>query len=157
ATLWELLTLRPLFGATEQTPTPELMLKVQTAEVERVRRYNPRVPADLDAVVRRCLEKDRGRRYPTAAELAADLGRWQRGEAVLAQPPSLRYLLGKHLRRYRVPLTVAAVVLLAMVVGVALAFVQITDALERETEARKEADAKGQQAKEALGREEKAT
>ena len=29
ATLWELLTLRPMFGATDETPTPELMLTIQ--------------------------------------------------------------------------------------------------------------------------------
>ena len=59
ATLWELLTLRPLFGATDQTPTPELMLKIQHADPERPRRLNPRVPEDLEAIVLKCLEKDR--------------------------------------------------------------------------------------------------
>ncbi len=58
ATLWELLTLRPLFGATEQTPTPELMEKIQIEEPERVRKHNPAVPRDLEAVVHKCLEKD---------------------------------------------------------------------------------------------------
>jgi tetratricopeptide (TPR) repeat protein len=101
ATLWELLTLQPLFGATEATPTPDLMLKVQSADPEPTRRHNPRVPADLDAVVLKCLEKDRSRRYGTAAELAADLDRWLRGEPVHAQPPTLGYMLGKYLRRHR--------------------------------------------------------
>src|SRR5205807_4342101 len=32
ATLWELLALRPLFGATESTPTPELMQTIQREE-----------------------------------------------------------------------------------------------------------------------------
>src|SRR5205823_10045352 len=41
ATLWELLALRPLFGATEQTPTPELMEKIQREEPERLRRRHP--------------------------------------------------------------------------------------------------------------------
>ena len=100
ATLWELLTLRPLFGATDQTPTPELMRKIQQTDPERPRRFNLRVPGDLEAIVLKCLEKDRDRRYATAAELAADLGRWLRGEPVQAQPPSLGYLLEKSLRRH---------------------------------------------------------
>ncbi len=108
ATLWELLTLRPLFGVTEQTPTPDMILKLQQVEPERVRKLNPRVPADLEAIVLKCLDKDRTRRYATAAELSADLARWQRGEVVLAQPPSLGYLLRKKLRRHWVPVTVAA-------------------------------------------------
>ena len=41
ATLWELLTLRPLFGATEQTPTPELMLQDPVEDPERPRRLQP--------------------------------------------------------------------------------------------------------------------
>ena len=86
ATLWELLTLRPLFGADDQTPTPELMERIQREDPERPRKHNPRVPADLEAIVVKCLEKDRARRYATATDLAADLGRWQRGEPVLAQP-----------------------------------------------------------------------
>jgi WD40 repeat protein/serine/threonine protein kinase len=139
ATLWELLTLRPLFGVTEQTPSPDLILRIQQADPERVRTYNPRVPADLEAVVLKCLAKERERRYATAAELAADLGRWQRGEPVLAQPPSLGYLLGKQLRRYRVPVAAAAAVLLAAVVGVAAAFVQINAAYEHEKDAKQEA------------------
>jgi WD40 repeat protein/serine/threonine protein kinase len=142
ATLWELLTLRPLYGVTDQTPTPEAMLKIQTSEPEHVRKHNPQVPADLGAIVMKCLEKDRARRYGSAAELAADLGRWQRGEAVLAQPPSLRYLLGKQLWRWRVPLAVAAGVLLAAVVGVVIAFVQINDALRQKKDALEDVVAK---------------
>src|SRR5262249_27079539 len=120
ATLWELLTLRPLFGVTDQTPTPEAMLKIQTTDVEGVRKHNPRVPRDLEAIVLKCLEKDRARRYGSSAELAADLGRWRRGEPVLAQPPSLGYLLGKQLRRYRTPLALAAALLLTAAIGVML-------------------------------------
>ena len=128
ATLWELLTLRPLYGATDQTPTPDLMLKIQTTDPERVRKHNPRASADLEAIVRKCLEKDRARRYATAADLAADLGRWQRGEPVTARLPSLGYLLRKQMRRYRAPLTVAAGVVLALAAVVVGAFVQVTGA-----------------------------
>ena len=51
ATLWELLTLRPLFGATDQTPTHELMLTIQSTDPEAPRRLNPQVPEDLEAIV----------------------------------------------------------------------------------------------------------
>src|SRR5205085_3019418 len=44
ATLWELLALRPLYGATDATPTPELMQRIQIKEPERLRKYNPHVP-----------------------------------------------------------------------------------------------------------------
>jgi YD repeat-containing protein len=86
ATLWELLTLRPLYGATEQTSSPELMQRIQTQEPEPVRAHNPRVPRDLEAIVLKCLEKDPQRRYGTARELADDLGRFLRHEPVQARP-----------------------------------------------------------------------
>jgi serine/threonine protein kinase len=125
ATLWELLTLRSLFGASEQTPTPDLMLRIQSAEPERPRRLNPQVPSDLEAIVLKCLEKDRARRYETAAGLAEDLARWQRGEPVEARAPTLGYVLGKYARRHRLGIGTAAAILAVAVAGVIAAFIHI--------------------------------
>jgi eukaryotic-like serine/threonine-protein kinase len=86
ATLWELLTLRPLFNATDQTPTPELMRRIQVEDPERPRKYHPGLSRDLEAIVLKCLEKDAGRRYATARELVRDLERYQAGEPVKARP-----------------------------------------------------------------------
>ncbi|HEX4148953.1 MAG TPA: serine/threonine-protein kinase, partial [Pirellulales bacterium] len=69
ATLWELLTLQPMFGATGSTPMPELMQRIQYEEPVPVRRYHRRVPRDLEAVVMKCLEKNPDSRYQTAEEL----------------------------------------------------------------------------------------
>ena len=124
ATLWELLTLQPLFGATDQMPAPELMLKIQSTEPTLPRRINPHVPPDLQAIVLKCLDKDRARRYATAAELADDLGRWQRNEPVHAQPPSLRYLMGKYARRYKWRIAGTAAVLSLLLAGAVFGFVQ---------------------------------
>jgi serine/threonine protein kinase len=152
ATLWELLTLRPLFGVTDETPTPDMVLRLQQDEPEPVRGYNPRVSRDLGAIVHKCLEKKPERRYATAAELAADLARWQRGEPVTAQPPSLGYLLGKWGRRHWVPLAVAAAILVVGVAGVVVAFVQISVALAETSRQRGIAEGKEQEAKAALER-----
>jgi serine/threonine protein kinase/Tfp pilus assembly protein PilF len=86
ATLWELLTLRPLFGATDEMPTPDLMEKIQREDVARPRQYHPGLSRDLEAIVLKCLEKDPGRRYATAGDLVRDLERYQRGEPVQARP-----------------------------------------------------------------------
>jgi serine/threonine protein kinase len=117
ATLWELLTLRPLFGASNETPTRDLMLKIQHADPARPRQLNPRVPEDLEAIVLKCLEKARGRRYSTARELSEDLSRWLRGEPVQAQPPTLRYLLGKSVRRHRVAIAFVSTISLTALLG----------------------------------------
>jgi WD40 repeat protein/serine/threonine protein kinase len=125
ATLWELLTLRPIFDASEETSTPELMLKIQTHEPEKPRKYNDLVPRDLEAIVLKCLEKDRGRRYATAAELSDDLGRFLAGEPVAAQPPSLTYITGKYVRRYKGRLMLAAAMALILVIGLVASFISI--------------------------------
>ena len=120
ATLWELLTLRPLFGATDQTPTPELMLKIQHGDPDGPRHLNPQVPEDLEAIVLKCLEKDRTRRYATASELSADLSRWLRGEPVQAQPPTLGYLLRKSIGRHRMSVALVSALVLAALLGTGL-------------------------------------
>jgi tetratricopeptide (TPR) repeat protein len=137
ATLWELLTLRPLFGATDQTPTPDLMLQIQHTDPQRPRQLNPRVPEDLEAIVLKCLEKDRRRRYATAGELSADLSRWLRGEPVQAQPPTLAYLLRKSIRRHRFGVALVSSLVLAALLGTAS--ILTTMALFRIDRARKEA------------------
>jgi hypothetical protein len=74
-----------LFGATEQMPTPELMEKLQREEPQRLRVMQQSVSRDLEAIVHKCLEKDPGRRYTTAADLASDLRRYLEGEPVHAR------------------------------------------------------------------------
>jgi eukaryotic-like serine/threonine-protein kinase len=122
ATLWELLTLRPLYGATEQMPTPELMVAIQERDPESPRKHNPRIPPDLAAIVMKSLSRERSRRYATAAELEQDLARWQRGEPVTAQPPTLAYVVGKYARRHRAGLAVALLLLVAAFAGTVASF-----------------------------------
>jgi WD40 repeat protein/serine/threonine protein kinase len=122
AVLYELLTGRPPFQAA--TPTETLRL-VQDQEPVPPRRLNSGVPRDLQTICLKCLEKSPRRRYNTAAELAADLGRFLAGEPVQAQPPSVVYLTRKFISRHRLALSVAAVVLLLLLGGAVAAFIGI--------------------------------
>ena len=74
---------------------------------------------ELDWVVMKCLEKSRERRYETANGLARDIQRYLADEPVEARPPSAGYRLRKFLRRNRGPVLAAAMVLLAVVGGLA--------------------------------------
>src|SRR6185436_3853491 len=56
---------------------------------------------DLDWITMKALEKDRTRRYSTAAEIAADIGRYLGNEPIVARPPSRPYRLWKFIRRRR--------------------------------------------------------
>jgi WD40 repeat protein/serine/threonine protein kinase len=117
ATLWELLALRPLFGVTEQTPTPDLILKIQQAEPERLRRAHPGLPRDLEAVAHKCLEKAPERRYATAADLADDLGRWLEGKVVRARPVRGWERAAKWVRRRPALAAAYGLLLVALVLG----------------------------------------
>jgi eukaryotic-like serine/threonine-protein kinase len=76
------------------------------------------ISGDLDWIVMRCLEKDRTRRYESAASLAQDLQRHLGHEPIVARPASAAYRLQKAIRRNRVAFTAAAVVLVTLVTGI---------------------------------------
>lgn len=80
------------------------------------------VPAELIAVVRRCVQVDPSARYPTAVELAEDLERWLGGRRVLAHEYRPSELLFRLVDAWKAPLAVAALALLLVtaVVGVAV-------------------------------------
>ncbi|MDH3591566.1 MAG: tetratricopeptide repeat protein, partial [Planctomycetota bacterium] len=75
------------------------------------------IRGDLDWIVMKALEKDRGRRYETATGFAMDIGRYLANEPVLASPPSRSYRARKYIRRHRVGVLAAAAVFLALGIG----------------------------------------
>jgi eukaryotic-like serine/threonine-protein kinase len=79
---------------------------------------------DLDAIVLRALDKDLGRRYGSAQDLADDLGRHLAGRPVTAREPSLAYVLATLARRHRTLLAAAALSLTAMLLALAFSLVQ---------------------------------
>ncbi|HEY1377680.1 MAG TPA: serine/threonine-protein kinase [Gemmataceae bacterium] len=86
AILYECLTGRPPFQAATPYAAIQLVLE-QDAVPPRL--LNPGVPRDLETVCLKCLEKTPGRRYATAAGLAADLEAFVSGEPVAARPSGL--------------------------------------------------------------------
>ncbi len=73
------------------------------------------VRGELDWIVMKALEKDRNRRYETASGFAMDVQRYLADDPVLACPPSMGYRLKKFVRRNKVKVAFAAVVLLFLV------------------------------------------
>jgi serine/threonine-protein kinase len=96
AILYELLTGRPVFH--EDNPL-DTLLCVLEREPLLPRRLNPHVPAELEQICLRCLEKDPARRYPSAAALAEDLERFQQSEPIQAPAVSLFHRLQRWVRR----------------------------------------------------------
>ncbi len=112
------------FALTGEAPfrAPSLVAVLAAVMRERVaslRSLVPDVPADLDAICLRALEKSAADRYGSAAAFADDLERWQRGELVHASSASraertLSWLRG----RGRLPTAIGAALLAVVAAGV---------------------------------------
>src|SRR5262249_46834798 len=74
---------------------------------------------ELDWIAMKCLDKERNRRYETASALAADVQRYLHDQPVQAGPPGAGYRLRKFVKRNKGRVLAAAVVLLALLVGMA--------------------------------------
>ncbi len=79
------------------------------------------VPRELVAIARRCLQADAAARYPSAVELADDLGRWLSGLRVEAHDYQPVELLARLVKAWRAPLAVGAAALVVLATVVALA------------------------------------
>ena len=80
--LYEMLAGRPPYLGTS---TLEIIDQVRGTDPVPPSRTQPRVPAELEVICLKCLAKEPGRRYATAADLADDIGRYLRGEPIRAR------------------------------------------------------------------------
>ena len=109
----------------DDPPTPSARLSTmgeRLAEVASRRQVEPHaltklVRGDLDWIVTKAMEKDRRRRYESAAAFAEDLTRHFRHEPITARRPDAAYRVGKFARRKRGPLVAAAAIVLAIAAG----------------------------------------
>jgi tetratricopeptide (TPR) repeat protein len=81
---------------------------------------------DLETIVAKALEKEKGRRYQSVAELVADIRRYLGNEPILARPPTAAYQLHKLVTRHKLPFAFAAVLFLVVLSGAIVAGWQAT-------------------------------
>ncbi len=91
------------------------------------------IRGDLDWIVMKAIEKERGRRYDTANGLARDIERFLNLEAVEACPASTSYRLRRLARKYRAALSTVAAFALLLVLGAGLSVWQALRATNAES------------------------
>jgi serine/threonine protein kinase len=157
-TLYELLTLRPAFGSEDRQ---ELLRQIAFEEPTKPRRLERAVPAELETIVLKAMEKRPQDRYATAQELADDLRHWLDDRPIRARRPSWVQVGRKWARRHQSAIGAASLLLfILMIVGFvnAMWWVQQKTAAEIEaakklTEAETEARAALQEAERWQGEE----
>jgi serine/threonine protein kinase len=112
--LYELLTgVRPFQGNERM-----LLLRIQEEEPSPPRRLDDAIPRDLETVCLKAMAKEPSHRYASAAEFAADLRRYRRGEPVLARPVGRLGTVWRKCRRRPMLASLVASLVLAVVSGV---------------------------------------
>jgi predicted Ser/Thr protein kinase len=114
----------------------EVLNNIATVEPTPPRVLNPNIPSDVEAIVLKCLEKDRSARYDSARALSEDLDRFLAGEPVQARSTGLWYRLRKKALKHRLVVSVAAVALLAVTLALGWALYTHSQATRREQLAR---------------------
>jgi eukaryotic-like serine/threonine-protein kinase len=117
----------------EDPPKPSTKIRTQDAatSTELARRRQTElatlireIGGDLDSIALKALEKDRSRRYGSAADFAADIARYLRHEAVLAVPPSVAYRARKFTSRHRWGLVMACAFMAVLTVAASISIRQ---------------------------------
>ncbi|HEY2665037.1 MAG TPA: serine/threonine-protein kinase, partial [Candidatus Binataceae bacterium] len=111
--LYELLAGRPPYRVGKALD--EAVQTIREGEPAPLSSVDRMYRGDVETIVAKALEKEKDRRYGSAAELAADIRRYLEDEPIVARPPSATYQLQKFARRHS-----------ALVAGIAAVFVVLT-------------------------------
>lgn len=127
STLYYLLT-----GATpfEGKTLLEVIHAVYTTEPAVVSSLNARVPKELEAVVSKSMEKDKGMRYQSASDFGEDLDRFLKGEAVTARPVGLVDKVTRKIKKNR---KTAIFVACAVIAFAGAAMIALNEYFQRKT------------------------
>ena len=137
ATLYELLTLEPVFGGSDRQ---ELLRQIAFEEPKAPRRINKAIPAELEVIALKAMEKNPADRYGTAKELADDLRRFLEDKPIQARPAGLAKRLQKWGRRHRAVVTTASALGILALATLVVSTVLIASAYAAEAKHRQDAE-----------------
>lgn len=136
--LYELIAGRPPYEL-DRKSLAEAARVIHEVEPTRLRTVARTVPADVETIVAKALEKEKERRYSSAADLANDIRRFLSDEPIAARPPSVAYQVGKFARRHKALVGGVLATVIVLLVGVAATLWQarVADKRAREAELEK--------------------
>jgi serine/threonine protein kinase len=140
ATLYELLTLRPVCDGQDRE---ELLRQIAFEEPRPLRKLNRALPAELETIILKALEKNPAERYTTAQELADDLRHFLEDKPIRARRAGLVLRARKWARRHRTLVTAATVVAILAFLGSSVSTVLIWQAYDGEAQQRHLAEVRG--------------
>ncbi len=152
AILYECLTGRPPFRAATVLDT---LAQVVNDEPVPPRQLLPQVPRDLQTICLKCLRKEVGERYPTAAALTEDLQRFLSDQPVKARPVRWHERAARWCRRNPVLTGLVALLVVTFLAGNALVtwkWQEAEQARQAERHSRQEADNRAAEIREGLER-----
>ncbi len=106
-----------------QLPVHEVARVIREQEPSRLGSIDTIYRGDVEIIVGKTLEKDKARRYASAGDLASEIRRYLRGEAILARPASAFYQLRKFARRHRALVAGASGIFVALLAGTVVSIV----------------------------------
>ncbi len=110
-------------------PISELSKTTAAVRHDNPRRLSQAIRGDLDWITLKALEKDKERRYGTAAALAIDLERHLKCETVEAGPPSAVYRFNKFVKRNKLVFAIATALFTLLTVGITVSVWQWHEAV----------------------------
>ena len=129
ATLYELLTLQPIFDGKDRN---RLLAQIATDDPVSPRRLDPTISPELETIVLKACAKERDDRYLSARDLAEDLKRFLDDRPILARPPSPIERLLKLARRHKAVAVTSLVALGIMLVSLSVANLLVNNAYKSE-------------------------
>lgn len=116
----------------------EVVQTIQQVDPARLSSVDRAYRGDIETIVAKALEKDKNRRYSSAAGLAGDIRRYLNDEPITAKPASASYQLQKFAKRHKALMAGVAAVFVVLVLGVVASTWQAVKARRAEKKAQQE-------------------
>jgi len=128
--LYELLVGRAPYTVSRNIP--EAVQTIREEDPAPLSSISRNYRGDIETIVAKALEKDKARRYASAAGLAGDIRRYLTDEPILARPPSATYQLQKFARRHKALVTGVVAVFVVLIAGIIVSTWEATRARRAE-------------------------